>query len=270
MCVLRGRGTCERPWSNNGWVVVLSVHVPTDPIRSQACGTFVEHSGTFLESFLGSFHRNRTCGTFLEHSGTFLVSFRRLRHAERSFNIPEHSSKASWNIPEHSSDVRNRTHTSRTASLFLIVQDRSDPVRFFFFFFFPLSFLLFSFLFFLRNRPYQADSTTSRPICEVKLPRARVVLRWGTTWEVRVLILLRVFNARFIIINLVLPFFSFFFYFLNFHFVYLFIFSFLIIAHDSCFWLVRNADKIQEWQCKICCHPGNWSARVFCRNVARR
>jgi hypothetical protein len=47
MCVLRGRGTCERPWSNNGWVVVLSVHVPTDPIRSQACGTFVEHSGTF-------------------------------------------------------------------------------------------------------------------------------------------------------------------------------------------------------------------------------
>jgi len=85
-----------------------------------------------------------------------------------------------------------------------------------------------------------------------------------------VLILLRVFNARFIIINLVLPFFSFFFYFLNFHFVYLFIFSFLIIAHDSCFWLVRNADKIQEWQCKICCHPGNWSARVFCRNVARR
>ena len=201
MCVLRGRGACERPWSNNGWVVVLSVHVPTDPIRSQACGTFVEHSGTFLESFLGSFHRNRTCGTFLEHSGTFLESFRRLRHAERSFNIPEHSSKASWNIPEHSSDVRNRTHTSRTASLFLLVQDRCDPVLFFFF---SLLYLLFSFLFFLRNRPYQADSTTSRPICEVKLPRARVVLRWGTTWEVRVLILLRVFITRSLVFHFII------------------------------------------------------------------
>ena len=28
--------------------------------------------GTFLESFLGSFHRTQACGTFLEHSGTFL------------------------------------------------------------------------------------------------------------------------------------------------------------------------------------------------------
>ena len=75
---------------------------------------------------------------------------------------------------------------------------RTDPIPsvILFIFFFPLSILLFSFVFFLRNRPYQADSTTSRPICEVKLPRARVVLRWGTTWEVRVLILLRVFNVR--------------------------------------------------------------------------
>ena len=50
--------------------------------RSQACGTFLEHSGsmrslpehsgTFLESFLGRFHRTQACGTFLEPSGTFL------------------------------------------------------------------------------------------------------------------------------------------------------------------------------------------------------
>ena len=235
-----------------------------------------------------------------------------VKHAERSWNIPEHSSKASseastgighaehsWNIPEHSSKASEDSGMRNVPSTFRNIPRklpgtfrniprtygigrthpvlhlcslsfRTDAIPSFFFFFFPLLYLLFSFLFFLRNRPYQADSTTYRPICEVKLPRARVVLRWGTTWEVRVLILLRVFNARFIIINLVLPFFSFFFYFLNFHFVYLFIFSFLIIAHDSCFWLVRNADKIQEWQCKICCHPGNWSARVFCRNVARR
>ena len=80
MCVLRGRGACERPWSNNGWVVVLSLHVPTDPIgspcadpvlspgsfphRSQACGTFLEHSGTFLESF----RKTQACETFLQHS----------------------------------------------------------------------------------------------------------------------------------------------------------------------------------------------------------
>ena len=34
MCVLRGRGARERPWSNTGWVVVLSIHVLTDPIGS--------------------------------------------------------------------------------------------------------------------------------------------------------------------------------------------------------------------------------------------
>ena len=38
-----------------------------------------------------------------------------------------------------------------------------------------------------RERPYQHDSTTSRPLCEVKHARARLVLRWGTTLESRVL-----------------------------------------------------------------------------------
>lgn len=42
---------------------------------------------------------------------------------------------------------------------------------------------------YFRNRPYYADSTTSRPICEVKQRQARVVLRWVTTGEVRVLII---------------------------------------------------------------------------------
>ena len=101
--------------------------------RSQACGTFLEHSGsmqsfpersgTFLESFLGRFHRTQACGTFLEHSSKASSGASTgLRHAERS-----------WNLPEHSSDVRYRPHTSRTASLFLILDDRSDPVHFFFF-----------------------------------------------------------------------------------------------------------------------------------------
>jgi hypothetical protein len=38
-----------------------------------------------------------------------------------------------------------------------------------------------------RERPYQHDSTTSRLLCEVKHVRARLVLRWGTTLESRVL-----------------------------------------------------------------------------------
>ena len=33
------------------------------------------------------------------------------------------------------------------------------------------------------------DRTTSRPLCEVKRRRARLVLRWGTTWEALVLFL---------------------------------------------------------------------------------
>ena len=39
------------------------------------------------------------------------------------------------------------------------------------------------------NLPHYADSTTSRPICEVKQRQARVVLRWETTGEVRVQII---------------------------------------------------------------------------------
>ena len=89
----------------------------------------------------------------------------------------------------------------------------------------------------VRNRPYQADSTTSRPICEVKLPRARVVLRWGTTWEVRVLILLRVFNVRTHVLYVILLIFFFVFLkslslFLSFHFVHSF-FHFLKFHFDS-------------------------------------
>ena len=41
----------------------------------------------------------------------------------------------------------------------------------------------------LQERPYHADRTTSRPLCEVKRRRARLVLRWGTTWEALVLFL---------------------------------------------------------------------------------
>ena len=139
---------------------MLSVHVPPGPVGGPCAdlvqessmrnvpGTFRKHaepsgtfrniprklprevpqdsgvrnvSGTFLESFLGRFHRTQACGTFLEHSSKASSGASTgLRHAERS-----------WNIPEHSSDVRYRPHTSRTASLFLIVDDRSDPVHFF-------------------------------------------------------------------------------------------------------------------------------------------
>ncbi|CAN0576027.1 unnamed protein product, partial [Ectocarpus sp. 12 AP-2014] len=41
-----------------------------------------------------------------------------------------------------------------------------------------------------QERPYHADRTTSRLLCEVKLRRAGLVLRWGTTWEAPVLFLL--------------------------------------------------------------------------------
>ena len=37
------------------------------------------------------------------------------------------------------------------------------------------------------ERPYQHDSTASRLLSEVKHARARLVLRWGTTLESRVL-----------------------------------------------------------------------------------
>jgi hypothetical protein len=35
----------------------------------------------------------------------------------------------------------------------------------------------------LQERPYNDDSTASRPLCEVKHRLARLVLRWGTTLE---------------------------------------------------------------------------------------
>ena len=40
---------------------------------------------------------------------------------------------------------------------------------------------------FQQERPYQHDSTASRLLSEVKHVRARLVLRWGTTLESRVL-----------------------------------------------------------------------------------
>ena len=39
----------------------------------------------------------------------------------------------------------------------------------------------------LHLRPYNRESTASRLICEVKHVLARIVVRWGTTREVRVL-----------------------------------------------------------------------------------
>ena len=44
-----------------------------------------------------------------------------------------------------------------------------------------------------QDRPYHVDHTTSRPLCEVKRRRARLVLRLGTTWEALVLFLLTYF-----------------------------------------------------------------------------
>ena len=41
---------------------------------------------------------------------------------------------------------------------------------------------------FLRQRPYHVESTSSRPITEVKQRRARLVLGWVTAWESRVLL----------------------------------------------------------------------------------
>ena len=44
----------------------------------------------------------------------------------------------------------------------------------------------------LQARPYHVDSTASRPLSEVKQHRARLVLRWGTTLESRVLCFLTI------------------------------------------------------------------------------
>ena len=41
---------------------------------------------------------------------------------------------------------------------------------------------------FFRQRPYHAEYIGSRPITEIKQRRARLVLRWGTAWEHRVLL----------------------------------------------------------------------------------
>ena len=40
-----------------------------------------------------------------------------------------------------------------------------------------------------QERPYHVDRTTSRLLCKVEGRWARVVLRWGTTWEALVLFL---------------------------------------------------------------------------------
>ena len=45
-----------------------------------------------------------------------------------------------------------------------------------------------------RERPYQHDSTASRPLSEVKHVRAWLVLRWGTTLESQVLFSFSVTN----------------------------------------------------------------------------
>jgi hypothetical protein len=42
----------------------------------------------------------------------------------------------------------------------------------------------------LRLRPYYPESTASRPICAVKLDQALLVLRWETTWEPGVLVII--------------------------------------------------------------------------------
>ena len=39
---------------------------------------------------------------------------------------------------------------------------------------------------FCRLRPYHDEYTRSRPITEVKHRRARIVLGWGTAWELPV------------------------------------------------------------------------------------
>lgn len=202
-----GKG-CPRAPMEQYWVGGGAEHTRADRShRKSVCGP-----GTVP----GVKHAQRSCN-IPEHSSEASTG---LRHAERSWNIQEHS----WNIPEHSSKAdedsgmqnvlgtfRNIPRTYRIGRTHPVLHlcslsFRTDPIPsvILFIFFFPLSILLFSFVFFLRNRPYQADSTTSRPICEVKLPRAWVVLRWGTTWEVRVLILLRVFNARSLVFHFII------------------------------------------------------------------
>ena len=41
----------------------------------------------------------------------------------------------------------------------------------------------FIFIVYIRLRPYHVENTRSRPISEVKLRRAQLVLTWVTGWE---------------------------------------------------------------------------------------
>ena len=45
-------------------------------------------------------------------------------------------------------------------------------------------------------RSYQGESTGSHPNSEVKRLKARLVLRWGTAWEVHVLITFLLFYIK--------------------------------------------------------------------------
>jgi hypothetical protein len=54
-----------------------------------------------------------------------------------------------------------------------------------------------------QERPYNVDSTASRPLCEVKQHLARLVLRWGTTLESRVLFFLLHLLVRVHIIEII-------------------------------------------------------------------
>lgn len=54
----------------------------------------------------------------------------------------------------------------------------------------------------IRQRPYHAEYIGSRPITEIKQRRARLVLRWGTAWEHRVLLASNNFFAFYIKIKI--------------------------------------------------------------------
>ena len=145
--------------------------------RSQACGTFLEHSGsmrslpehsgTFLESFLGRFHRTQACGTFPEHSSKASSGGSTgLRRAERFRNIPRklprevpqdsgvrnvpgtflesflgsfHRTQACGTFLEHSGTFLGRTVSAAHIPYCIVVPYRRRPIRSRPFFFINLS-----------------------------------------------------------------------------------------------------------------------------------
>ena len=174
MCVLRGRGARERPWRNTGWVVVLSIHVLTDPIGSPCADPVLSLDSSMRngpETFRNiprnlprklpqdSDMRN-VPGTFRNIPGTFL----------------EHSSKADEDSGMQNvlGTFRNIPRTYRIGRTHPVLHlcslsFRTDPIPSVMLFYFFFHFRFFSCLLFSFYGIGHTRQTAPHPVRSVKL-----------------------------------------------------------------------------------------------------